>query len=154
VFETALAYRNAIRMADNAILFKFTAKSLGMKHGVMPSFMAKPWGNVGSYIIMCSLLQSSLSNAAPWMQWVRIHIDFRLIFVNDDYSRHIHVSLKTADGRNVFAVSDSEAKTGRQGAANDDVKCMSQEGEWFLGGVLEGLADGACLCCSIFDELE
>ena len=46
VFETALAYRNAIRMADNAILFKYTAKSLGMKHGVMPSFMAKPWGNV------------------------------------------------------------------------------------------------------------
>jgi glutamine synthetase len=46
VFETALAYRNATRMADNAILFKYTAKSLGMKHGIMPSFMAKPWGNV------------------------------------------------------------------------------------------------------------
>jgi hypothetical protein len=33
-------------MADNAILFKYLAKSIGMKHGVMPSFMAKPWGNV------------------------------------------------------------------------------------------------------------
>ncbi|KAG9318541.1 hypothetical protein JVU11DRAFT_632 [Chiua virens] len=33
-------------MADNAILFKFLAKSIGMKHGVMPSFMAKPWGNL------------------------------------------------------------------------------------------------------------
>ena len=36
-------------MADNAILFKFLAKSVGMKHGITPSFMAKPWGNVSSY---------------------------------------------------------------------------------------------------------
>jgi glutamine synthetase len=48
VFETALAYCSALRMADNAILFKFAAKSLGMKHGVLPSFMAKPWGNVST----------------------------------------------------------------------------------------------------------
>jgi len=47
VYETALAYTNAARMADNAILFKLVAKSVGMKHGIMPSFMAKPWGTVG-----------------------------------------------------------------------------------------------------------
>jgi glutamine synthetase len=47
VLETALAYTSALRMADNAILFKYLAKSIGMKHGVVPSFMAKPWGNVG-----------------------------------------------------------------------------------------------------------
>lgn len=47
VYETALAYTTALRMADNAILFKFAAKSIGMKHGIVPSFMAKPWGNVG-----------------------------------------------------------------------------------------------------------
>jgi glutamine synthetase len=46
VFETALAYTTALRMADNAILFKYLAKSIGMKCGVVPSFMAKPWGNV------------------------------------------------------------------------------------------------------------
>jgi len=46
VFETALAYTNAMRMADNAILFKYVAKSVGMKHGILPSFMSKPWGNV------------------------------------------------------------------------------------------------------------
>jgi hypothetical protein len=34
-------------MADNALLYKYLAKSIGMKHGVVPSFMAKPWGNVG-----------------------------------------------------------------------------------------------------------
>lgn len=46
VLETALAYTAALRMADNAILFKYMAKSIGMKHGIIPSFMAKPWGNV------------------------------------------------------------------------------------------------------------
>lgn len=51
VFETALAYTTALRMADNAILFKFLVKSIGMKYGVLPSFMAKPWGNVGFIIL-------------------------------------------------------------------------------------------------------
>ena len=46
VFETALAYTDAMRMADNGLLFKLVAKSMGMKHGVMPTFMAKPWENV------------------------------------------------------------------------------------------------------------
>lgn len=51
VYETALAYTHATRMADNAVLFKFLAKSIGMKHGIIPSFMAKPWGNVRSTIL-------------------------------------------------------------------------------------------------------
>ncbi|KAJ7632779.1 hypothetical protein FB45DRAFT_913458 [Roridomyces roridus] len=46
VLETALAYTSALRMADNGILFKYLAKSIGMKRGVTPSFMAKPWGNL------------------------------------------------------------------------------------------------------------
>lgn len=46
VLETALAYTHALRMADNAVLYKFLAKSIGMKHKVLPSFMAKPWGNL------------------------------------------------------------------------------------------------------------
>ena len=52
VFETALAYTDARRMADNAILFKFLTKSLGMKYGVMPSFMAKPWANVSRHYLL------------------------------------------------------------------------------------------------------
>ena len=47
VFETALAYTDAFRMADNACLFKLVAKTVGMKYGIMPTFMAKPWGDVG-----------------------------------------------------------------------------------------------------------
>ncbi|KAK7467335.1 hypothetical protein VKT23_004392 [Stygiomarasmius scandens] len=105
VLETALAYTKALRVADNAILFKFLAKSLGMKHGVVPSFMAKPWGNLPG----CS--------------------------------GHIHVSLRDKTGKNIFAVSESELSTGRAGAANDDTKFLSQEGEHFLAGVLGGIAD-------------
>ncbi|KZP12562.1 glutamine synthetase/guanido kinase [Athelia psychrophila] len=105
VYESALAYTSALRMADNAILFKYLAKSVGMKHGVMPTFMAKPWGNLPG----CS--------------------------------GHVHVSLRDANGNNTFALSGEELKTGRSGAANDDTKFMSQEGEWFLAGVLDGIAD-------------
>ncbi len=56
-------------------------------------------------------------------------------------SSHIHVSLKGADGKNIFAVSEAEIKTGRTGAANEETKFLSQEGEWFLAGVLDGLPD-------------
>jgi glutamine synthetase len=39
-------------------------------------------------------------------------------------------------------VSDSELKRGRVNAANDDTKFISQEAEWFLAGILDGIADG------------
>ncbi|BEJ16442.1 hypothetical protein CspHIS471_0510470 [Cutaneotrichosporon sp. HIS471] len=45
VYETALAYTDTLRMADNAVLYKLIAKSIGMKHNIMPTFMAKPWQN-------------------------------------------------------------------------------------------------------------
>ncbi|KAJ3760328.1 hypothetical protein EV361DRAFT_904352 [Lentinula raphanica] len=105
VLETALAYTNALRMADNAILFKYLTKSIGMQHGVLPTFMAKPWGNLPG----CS--------------------------------GHVHVSLRDKSGRNIFSVSDSELSTGRPGAANDDVKYLSEEAEHFLAGILDGIAD-------------
>ncbi|GJE90789.1 glutamine synthetase [Phanerochaete sordida] len=105
VYETALAYTSAMRMADNAQLFKYSAKSIGMQHGIIPSFMAKPWGNLPG----CS--------------------------------GHIHVSLRDASGKPVFAVSESELKNGREGAANSETKFISKEAEWFLAGILDGLPD-------------
>ncbi|KZT71303.1 glutamine synthetase/guanido kinase [Daedalea quercina L-15889] len=105
VYETALAYTTAHRMADNAILFKYLTKSIGMKHGIIPSFMAKPWGNLPG----CS--------------------------------GHIHVSLRDENGKSLFAVSEAEMKTGRANAAYEDTKFLSQEGEWFLAGILDGLPD-------------
>ncbi|PWY96938.1 glutamine synthetase/guanido kinase [Testicularia cyperi] len=46
VYETALAYTEVTRMADMAVLYKLLAKSVGMKHGITPTFMAKPWANL------------------------------------------------------------------------------------------------------------
>ena len=65
VYETALAYTSAVRMADNALLFKYVAKSIGMQHGIIPSFMAKPWGNLPgcSGHIHVSLRDASGKNA-------------------------------------------------------------------------------------------
>jgi glutamine synthetase len=105
VLETALAYTSAMRMADNAILYKFLAKSVGLKHGVLPSFMAKPWGNLPG----CS--------------------------------GHIHVSLKDGEGRNAFSLSDVDRDRGRANAAFEDTRYLSQIGEYFLAGVLDGLPD-------------
>ncbi|KFH61761.1 glutamine synthetase [Podila verticillata NRRL 6337] len=45
VFEAALAYDNATEMADMANLFKLSVKQLGMRQGIMPTFMAKPYGD-------------------------------------------------------------------------------------------------------------
>jgi len=58
-------------------------------------------------------------------------------------SGHIHVSIRDKSGRNIFAVTEEEKKAGgREGAAFDDTKYLSQEAEWFLAGLLEGLSDG------------
>ena len=56
--------------------------------------------------------------------------------------RHIHVSLRDANGKSLFAVSDTELKNGRANAQYNDTKFLSQEGEWFLAGILDGLPDG------------
>jgi len=32
-------------MADNAILFKYIAKTTGLQHGILPTFMAKPYSD-------------------------------------------------------------------------------------------------------------
>ncbi|GAA5991744.1 hypothetical protein JCM11641_004850 [Rhodosporidiobolus odoratus] len=45
VYESALAYQPVLRMADNALLFKHTARLTGLEHGVTPTFMAKPYGD-------------------------------------------------------------------------------------------------------------
>lgn len=43
----------------------------------------------------------------------------------------------------MFALSEEQiAAGGRRDAMYEDLKWVSQEAEWFLGGILEGLADG------------
>ncbi|KAJ9082262.1 hypothetical protein DSO57_1006046 [Entomophthora muscae] len=42
MFKAALLYKPAMQMADNVVLFKTSVKQIGLRHGVMASFMAKP----------------------------------------------------------------------------------------------------------------
>jgi glutamine synthetase len=45
-FEVTLKYGNdALRIADNATLFKRTIKEIARKHGLIATFMAKPYGD-------------------------------------------------------------------------------------------------------------
>ncbi len=41
VYEAALVFTEALEAADRAILFKTSAKEIGARYGIMPSFMAK-----------------------------------------------------------------------------------------------------------------
>ncbi|KAH7316846.1 hypothetical protein B0I35DRAFT_451682 [Stachybotrys elegans] len=42
VFEAALEFGEIGEMADRASLFKYVVRSVGVKHGITPNFMAKP----------------------------------------------------------------------------------------------------------------
>lgn len=46
VYEVAIEYTDALTAADRGQLFKTAAKEIGMKYGIMPSFMAKPNPNL------------------------------------------------------------------------------------------------------------
>ncbi|KAL4781305.1 hypothetical protein BJX76DRAFT_18839 [Aspergillus varians] len=65
VYEAALQFGEARGMADKAGLFKYVVKSIGTKHGITPTFMAKPReglpGNSGHMHI--SLVNSDGTNA-------------------------------------------------------------------------------------------
>jgi glutamine synthetase len=60
------------------------------------------------------------------------------------------VSLRDIQGNNIFAISNAELQTGgRSDASYSDTKFLSQEGEWFLAGILDGIADGTFLLSHI-----
>lgn len=59
-----------------------------------------------------------------------------------DFRRHTHVSLKDPSGKNLFAYTDPQHPDGRPGAAFEDTKFLSLQGEQFLAGILDGLPDG------------
>jgi glutamine synthetase len=42
----------------------------------------------------------------------------------------------------LFALSGTEAKSGREDAAFEDTKYVSKQAENFLAGILDGIADG------------
>jgi glutamine synthetase len=52
------------------------------------------------------------------------------------------VSIRDGSGDNIFAIKPEELNGGREGAAYDELKYISQTAEYFLAGVLHGLTDG------------
>jgi glutamine synthetase len=64
VFEAALEFGEIKQMADRASLFKHVVKAIGSKHGITPTFMAKPRqglpGNSGH--MHCSIVDKSGKN--------------------------------------------------------------------------------------------
>ena len=52
------------------------------------------------------------------------------------------MSIRDGNGDNIFAIKPEELKEGREGAAYDELKYISQNAEYFLAGVLHGLTDG------------
>lgn len=126
-------------MADNAVLFKYLVKSVGMKHNIIPSFMAKPWGSVSR--MPRTIHASYISNIASRLQWVCNIDDFWKIH-SLRLGRHTHVSLRDKNGGNIFSVSKEQLRAGRSGAANEDTRFISHQAEMFLAGLLDGLPDG------------
>lgn len=77
VFEAALEFGEISLMADRASMFKHVAKSVGVKHGITPCFMAKPRhglpGNSGHMHISLVdkdgknlLARDEVDKNAPW----------------------------------------------------------------------------------------
>ncbi|BCS17481.1 glutamine synthetase family protein [Aspergillus puulaauensis] len=100
VYEAALKVSPVNEMADKAALFKLLAKSIGIKHGITPCFMAKPiQGQPGS-------------------------------------SGHIHISLCSPEGKNLFAREAQDPN-----APWPDAAAVSDLGRHFLAGLLEALPD-------------
>ncbi|GJJ72014.1 glutamine synthetase [Entomortierella parvispora] len=114
VFEAALAYDNATNMADMANLFKLSVKQLGMKQGIMPTFMAKPYGD-----------QPGCSG--------HLHFSLRDIATKTNLFAS---SLANKDDPQQF---DSNAARASWEDSTDGVEHMSQIMKWFTAGLLTGL---------------
>ncbi|KAJ3215062.1 hypothetical protein HDU67_000842 [Dinochytrium kinnereticum] len=69
VYEVAINYNEPITLADSAHLFKMVTKSVGIKHGITPSFMAKPHNDLpgcsGHIHVSLSPLDGSGNSFAP-----------------------------------------------------------------------------------------
>ncbi|KAG0338152.1 hypothetical protein BG004_007340 [Podila humilis] len=116
VYEAALSYDTATHMADMANLFKLSVKQLGIQRGIMPTFMAKPYGD-----------QPGCSG----------HIHFSL----RDIATKANI-FAAATGVAASAAAEQEQERQEQ---NDDwesvkgVESMSQVMKWFVAGLLTGL---------------
>ncbi|KAF9954960.1 hypothetical protein BGZ70_010403 [Mortierella alpina] len=115
VFEAALAYDTATQMADMANLFKLSVKQLGMKQGIMPTFMAKPYGDLPG----CS---------------GHLHFSLRDIATKTNlFASSLNRDEDSGNNSN-SSKSKEDWETSVEG-----VQHMSQVMKWFVAGLLAGL---------------
>ncbi len=64
-FEFTLKYRDAVEAADDAFLFKVLAREVAQRHGLLMTFMGKPFSDRGGsgLHVNCSLAAASGANA-------------------------------------------------------------------------------------------
>src|ERR1700677_5257209 len=98
-----------------------------MKHGITPSFMAKPWGNVSISFRMVDhpTYAIALVCSVTWMLCVCANcIALHPQLANSKFAprSHLHVSIRDGNGDNIFAIKPEELKGGREGAAYDELK--------------------------------
>ncbi|KAG0374745.1 hypothetical protein BGX24_010004, partial [Mortierella sp. AD032] len=136
VFEAALAYDTATNMADMANLFKLSVKQLGMKQGIMPTFMAKPYGDQPG----CSgHLHFSIRDIATKTNLFAASLN------NSSTSSSGTANLSNANRTNPPSPVEEldEAATLAPRAEWEDsvegVEHMSQVMKWFTAGLLTGL---------------
>ncbi|KAF9094278.1 hypothetical protein BGX23_002292 [Mortierella sp. AD031] len=138
VFEAALAYDNATNMADMANLFKLSVKQLGMKQGIMPTFMAKPYGDQPG----CSgHLHFSLRDIATKTNL------FAASVANNNNSNinsgNVNRTNPPSPVEEIDNPTETHSSTTTPRAAWEDtvegVENMSQVMKWFTAGLLTGL---------------
>ncbi|KAF9160163.1 hypothetical protein DFQ26_005813 [Actinomortierella ambigua] len=115
VYEAALAYDTATKMADMANLFKLSVKQLGMKRGIMPTFMAKPYGD-----------QPGCSG--------HLHFSIR------DIKTKANLFAAGSDGDSEKSSTCEEWESSAPGTEH-----MSQLMRWFVAGLLTGLPSIMCI---------
>lgn len=121
VYEAALTYTSALRMADNAVLFKLTAKALGYKYGIMPTFMAKP------------------HNGLPGCSG-HIHVSLRGKDNKNLFATHYGKKRPESKWEDLQYVSQEMGQSSSRAGLASFSDCDLLV-EWFLAGVLEGLPD-------------
>ncbi|KAF8939079.1 hypothetical protein EDD21DRAFT_382300 [Dissophora ornata] len=139
VYEAALAYDTATNMADMANLFKLSVKQLGLKQGIMPTFMAKPYADQPG----CSgHLHFSIRDIATKTNLFAASSSSN----NVSYGQQLHSP--TSDGEEAGnAAASLEAAMDRPDweTTVEGVNHMSQLMKYFTAGLLTALPSIMCI---------
>ncbi|CAG8490570.1 797_t:CDS:2, partial [Paraglomus occultum] len=113
VYEAALAYSPAVKMADMATLFKLAVKQIGiLRYNVMPTFMAKP--------------NHRLPGCSGHLHFSLKHMDTG----KNAFTKIVNDETKQDSAQEVNEISENEW---------EDTKNMSETMKYFVAGVLTGL---------------